>query len=73
MLVGKYLINLAKRVAMDGPVHPAEIVNAPRLIDKWGNGDGVVSFDDIPDIASDIGETIVDGVTAVVDFLSNIL
>lgn len=69
-----YLHNLAKRVLTDGKVYPAEVVNAPKLIDKaYGDGDGHLDLDDVGEIASNIGSEIADKAGDVWDFISSIL
>lgn len=65
-----YLKNLAKRAANGEHIHQAEIVNLPKVIDKsLGNGDGVLSFDDIGDAVTSVGETIADTASDVIDFI----
>lgn len=68
-----YLHNLAKRVLTEGKVYPAEVANAPRLVDKvYGNGDGHLDFDDVSEIASNIGSEIADTAGEVFDFLTSL-
>ena len=72
-LTSIYLNNLAKRVMTDGKVSTAEIVNAPKLIDKsYGDGDGGLDWDDVTTIASDIGSEIAEKAGDVVEFLSSL-
>lgn len=75
-LVTSYLMNVAKRAAK-GEVHPGEIANLPRLIDKsFGDGDGVLEISDIADgvvqVASEVVEKIGDIGEVVGDVLSGI-
>lgn len=72
-LATMYLKNLAKRALNDDKVYPAEIFNAPKLIDKeYGDGDGHLDLDDMSEIASNIGSEIMDKANDVWDFLSSI-
>lgn len=68
-----YLHNLAKRVMSDGHVHPGEIANAPKLIDKvYGDGNGHLDLSDIDDIASNVTTEVVDTATGIWDFITSI-
>ena len=67
-----YLHNLAKRVLTDGKVYPAEVANAPRFIDK-AYGDGHLDFDDVSEVASNIGSEIADKAGDVWDFITSLL
>lgn len=68
-----YLINLAKRAITDGKVYPAEIANAPKLIDKAiGNGDGSLDLDDLTEVISDVGSEIADKAEDILDFFTSI-
>lgn len=72
-LFSKYLINLAKRAATDGHVATAEIINAPKIIDKvYGDGDGVLEFSDAVDAVTTIGGNFVDKVEHVIDFFGDL-
>lgn len=72
-ITAMYLHNLAKRALTDGKVYPGEIANAPRFIDKvYGNGDGHLDFDDISEIASNVGSEIADKAGDVLDFIGSI-
>lgn len=69
-----YLHNLAKRVLTDDKVYPAEVANAPRLIDKaYGDGDGHLDLDDVSEFASNIGSEIADKAGDVWDFITSLL
>lgn len=69
-----YLKNLAKRAIKGEQISQSEIVHFPRVLDKTlGDGDGVLTVDDIDDILSNIGEEIVDKVTDVIDFFTSII
>ena len=69
-----YLHNFAKRVLTDGKVYPAEVANAPRIIDKaYGDGDGHPDLDDVSEVASNIGAEIADKAGAVWDFITSLL
>ncbi len=73
-IAGIYLKNLAKRIINEEKVYPAEIVNAPKIIDKaYGNCDGHLDFEDITDIASNVGSEIAEAADSVLDFISSIL
>lgn len=68
-LLTMYLHNLAKRAMTDGKVYPAEVINAPKLIDKaYGNGDGTLDCDDIAEVASHIADKVGDAL----DFITSI-
>lgn len=68
-----YLRNLAKRALTDGKVYPAEVVKAPRLIDKvYGDGDGHLDWDDVVEIASNVGSEIADKAGDVWDIITSI-
>lgn len=72
-LTTMYLHNLAKRPMTDGKVYPAEIVNAPKLIDKaYGNGDGALDWDDVTEVASNVGSEIADKASDIWDFVTSI-
>ena len=69
-----YLHNLAKRVMSDGKVYPAEVVNAPKIIDKvYGDGNGILDLSDVDDVISNLWEEVTDKVDTVIDVLSSIL
>ncbi len=72
-IAGKYLMNLAKRVATDEHVAPVEIVNTPKIIDKvYGDGDGALEFSDVVDAATDIGGDIIDKAGDVISFIADL-
>lgn len=72
-LTTMYLHNLAKRAMTDGKVYPAEILNAPKLIDKaYGNGDGHLDLDDVTEIATNVGLEIADKAGDIWDFITSI-
>lgn len=68
-----YLHNLAKRAITNGHVHPAEIRNAPKILDQvYGNGDGHLDMSDVTEIAKNVGEEIVDKASDIWDFVTSI-
>ena len=68
-----YLRNLAKRAIMNEHIYPAEIVNAPRIIDKvYGNSDGQLNLTDIEEIANDAGSKIADAASEILDTITSI-
>lgn len=72
-LTTMYLHNLAKRAMTDGKVYPAEVANAPKLIDKaYGNGDGTLDWDDMTEVASNVGSEIADKASDIWDFVTSI-
>lgn len=72
-LTTMYLHNLAKRAMTDGKIYPTEVVNAPKLIDKaYGNGDGFLDWDDVKEIASNVGTEITDKAGDVWEIITSI-
>lgn len=68
-----YAHNLIKRAVTGGPVHHAEIANAPKLIDKaYGNGDGHLDMDDVGEIVSNAGEEIAKTVGTIIDIFTSL-
>lgn len=68
-----YLHSLAKRVATGGNVYPAEIIKAPKIIDKvYGDGNGTLELSDMDDIVSNVVDEVVDKAELVWDVITSI-
>ena len=68
-----YLHNLAKRVATGGPVHPAEIIKSPKIIDKvYGDGNGTLDSSDLNDIVFNVVDEVVDKAELVWEAITSI-
>lgn len=71
-IAGKYLFDLAKRVAAGELVPTSEVVNAPRLIDKvYGDGDGTFEISDAVDAVTEIGGNVIDKVGDVISIIGD--
>lgn len=72
--VNIYLRNLAKRAIKGEHINPAEMVKLPQVLDnKFGNGDGVLDFDDIKDFAGDAKDVAVEVLGNIWDTIGSVL
>ena len=71
--VSMQLKNLAKRAIKGEHINPAEIVKLPQVLDdKFGNGDGVLDFEDIKDIAGEAKDVAVEVVGGIWEALGSL-
>ena len=67
-----YLHNLAKRAIKGEHVAQAEIVKAPKIVDKvYGDGDGDIDIDDVDDIVVNVATEVTDKASSVCDFITS--
>lgn len=68
-----YLHNLAKRAVTNGRIYPAEVGNAPKLVDKvYGDGNGTLDLSDMDDIVTNVVDEVVDKAELVWDVITSI-
>lgn len=71
--VSIYLKNLAKRAMNGERINPAEVVRLPQVIDsKFGNGDGVLDFEDVKNVAEDAIDAVTEITGGVLEFLGSL-